>query len=233
MKGVRTKMRVEWIKAVLGDRHSFTVRQFERCRRRLIDRGWCIAAEAEGPAYEQVVAVTPDNPAFNIVCAYDRNKRWFEIAALSRTVGESIVERAGMARLATLGFALVNIDNDHVELCVVDPRAARFINESRLGPQVRGFSTRRVIEAFMLVRSPRRCRVNVSDDRRLITAEVLRERWQIECDDLLSERRRVRLVSSWTVGDSVSTNACSNALPACNRDHLAKVLSGGEVVRGS
>jgi len=128
---------------------------------------------------------------------------------------------------------LANIENDYVELCAVDPRAARFINESRLGPQLRGFSTRRVIEAFMLVRSPRRCRVNISDDRRLITADVLREQWQIECDDLLSERRRVRLVSSWTIGDEVSTNACANALPARSHNHLTETLCGGEVIRGS
>jgi len=193
-------MRVEWVKFVLGENRSFTVGQFERCRRRLVERGWFMAAENEGPAFEKVVAVTAESTAFPLVRAYMGGKRWFKIAELNRTVEAPIATRAGAARLAAMGFALAKSHGDRVKLHVTDPRAARLINESRLGPQARGFSIRGLIEAFMLVRSPRRCRVNISDDRRLATAEALKERWQIKCDDLLGERRRVRLVSSWIVG---------------------------------
>ncbi len=233
MKGVRARMRVEWVKAVLGDNRSFTVRQFERCRRQLAERGWLMAAENEGPAFEKVVAVTADSPAFRLVRAYARGRRWFEIAELSRTVGTPIFERAGADRLAAMGFALAESHGDRVELCVADPRAARFINESRLGPQTRGFSTRGVIEAFMLVRSPGRCRVNVSDARRLATADVLKDRWHIECDDLLGERRRVRLVSSWTVDGHIRTSTHASELHAGERERLAAMSCGEEVVRGS
>ena len=158
-----------------------------------------MAAENEGPAFERVVAVTSESPAFLLVREYVRGTRSFLMTELNRIVGVPITERAGAVRLAAMGFAMSESHGDHVELCVADPRAARYANESRLGPQVRGFSTRGLIEAFMLVRSPGRRRVNVSDDRRLATAGVLKDRWQIECDDLLGERRRVRLVSSWIV----------------------------------
>lgn len=174
MKGVRTRMRVEWVKAVLGNGCRFTVNQFWRVRWHLAERGWLMVAPTEGPALERVVVVNASSTAYGVVRAYRNRTRWFGIDELSRVIGDPINERAGVLHLATLGLALHHIDGNRVELRAADPRAARFVNEARLGPQTRGFGVRRVIEAFLLVRPPERRRVNITDDRRLlrIRAEI-------------------------------------------------------------
>ena len=198
MKGVRAKTRVEWIKAVLGNGCRFTVNQFKRVRRRLAEQGSIMAAQAEGPAFERVVAVNANNTAFGVVRAYREGERWFAIDELTCAVGTSIESERGAFRLATLGLAVLNLSGNQVELRAVDPRAARLVNESRCGRQVRGFGVRRVVEAILSVRNPKRTRVNVNDDRRLLAAEALHDFWEIECDDLLAGRARVRLYSTWT-----------------------------------
>ena len=109
-----------------------------------------------------------------------------------------MAELTGAGNLAKAGFAVVATDGDWIELRAADPRAARLINESRCGRQVRGFGVRRVVEAFLSVRNPARTRINVNDDRRLLAAETLHDCWGIECDDLLVGRTRVRLFSAWT-----------------------------------
>lgn len=207
MKGVRARMRVEWIKAVLGKGCRFTVNQFKRVRWRLAERGWLMAAPTEGPALERVVVVNAGSAAYGVVRAYGKGERWFAVEELSRAVGASISGRTGAIRLATVGLALLRVNGDRVELRSADPRAARFVNEARLGPQVRGFSARRVIEAFLLVRPPERRRINITDERRLLTADVLAKRWFIECDDLLNRRLCVRLVSTWAFDDPAGSPA--------------------------
>jgi len=200
MKGIRAATRAAWIQKILGRGHKFTVKQMERALLIAQFKGRHCAAPADGPALEQIVLVDDAHPMGNIVKAYRDGVRWFEQADLNVRLGADVAMPAGARRLAQAGFAVVDVSNGRVQLRAADPRAARFVNEARLGPQRIGFSSRRVIEAFYAFRQPKRCRVNDSEDRRLGAAEVLQAKWGIRCEDLLDGRARVRLISAWTFG---------------------------------
>lgn len=197
MKGVRTATRSAWVGKVLGPRRKFTVRQMMLVLHLRLFEGWASAMPADGPALEEVAMVHKSNPLATVVRAYQTGTRWFERAGLEALVGARLHTPIGAQRLAMAGFAIVAYDGDRVELRAADPRTARFVNESRHRTSDKGYSARRVIEAMLPVRNPRRRRININDDRRLLAAETLLNRWSINCDDLLAGRLRVRLISNW------------------------------------
>lgn len=92
-----------------------------------------------------------------------------------------------------------SFDGDSLRIEATDPREARYVNMARYGAQSLGASARKVVEAVMQIGNPRRSRINLSENRRLVAALHLENAWAIRCEDLVNvERRRVRLVSSWT-----------------------------------
>lgn len=198
MKGIRSRTRHGIIRRVLGPRCRLTVGQADRAFRGMRKQGWLTAMSPDGPAFEKVAFVHEHHPMATVVADYGSGVRRFARGDLERSVGASVADLAGAANLAKAGFAVVGTDGDWIELRAADPLAAHLINESRCGRQVRGFGVRRVVEAFLSVRNPERTRVNVNDDRRLLTAEALHDCWDIDCDDLLAGRARVRLFSAWT-----------------------------------
>lgn len=207
MKGVRARMRAEWVKAVLGKGCRFTVNQFKRARWRLAERGWLMAAPAEGSALEKVVAVNASSPGYDVVRAYRNGERWFDVEALGQAVGASIKERDGALRLGTLGFALLRVDGDRVELRAADPGEARLVNEVRLTPHVRRFSARRIIGDVFHLRQPNRSRVNMTDTRGRRLKDALRENWFIECEGRPAHgRSRLGLLSTWSFAETPPVN---------------------------
>lgn len=198
MKQVRSKTREEWVKYALGARSRLTVRQMERTLRLQDFNGWISAMLAEGPAYEQIAMILKEHPLAFVVLEYRRGNRWFNIDALQQALGAAIDTRKGADRLAKIGFAVISASGDMVQLRAADPRSARFVNESRCCPQIRGYSVRRVLEAILSIRRPGTSRVNLTDDRRLRLAETLFQEWLIRCDDALTGRLRIRLFSTWT-----------------------------------
>lgn len=201
MKGVRSLSRFQWVRRVLGPDRRFTAGQMGRAVRRLEERGWVVVMPVDGPAYEAVAAIGNAHPLAALAAAYRAGQRWFDRAVVGRALGAPVGSLAGGRQLAKAGFALLGAADGQVVLQAADPREAAIVNEARLGPQSRGFGVRRVIEATLHVRAPGRTRVNVDDDRRLAAAEVLETRWAIRCDDLLGDRRRVRLNSTWTISE--------------------------------
>ena len=200
-------MRVEWIRAVLGKGCRFTGNQFKRVRWRLAERGWLMAAPTDGPAFEKVVAVNASSPAYGVVRAYRDGERWFDVEALGQAVGASITERDGAIRLGTLGFALLRVDGNRVELRAADPGEARLVNEVRLTPHVRRFSARRVIGDVFHLRQPNRSRVNVTDARGQRLKDALRDNWFIECEGRPAHgRSRLGLLSTWTFAEKPPAN---------------------------
>jgi len=199
MLGLRAATRAGWVSKALGAGHKFTAGQARRAFHLRRFEGWHTAAQPDGPALEKVVLIHDVNPLVDLVDEYVAGERWFEIAIVDQRLGASISSVAGARRLAKAGFAIVQADDGRVQLAVTDPRAARFVNEARILTTSKGFSARAVVEAFYAPRQPGRKRVNFdrNGNRRIEAAIILEEKWGIECPDLLSARRRVRLVSKW------------------------------------
>jgi hypothetical protein len=193
------KTRERWVKGDLcGNYTAGKMRQVIRLRQMC---GWHTAADADGSVLEKIVFVHESCPLVEVVKAYAAGTRWFECALLERIIGYPIRSLVFAARLAKIGLAILTAQTDErVELAAADPRAAWFVNNARLHTAKLGFSDRAVIEAFLAPRRHGRRRVNRSDDRRLDTVEVLQNRWQIKCEDMLAQRRRVRLNSMWMFG---------------------------------
>ncbi len=198
MKGIRTATRSEWVRKVLGPKRKFTLRQMERVLHLRWFEGWITAMPAEGPALERLAIVHQGVPMAELVRAYQAGERWFARAEVEAILQTQVDTRLGAQRLGKAGFAIVGCENGRLEVRAVDPRTASLVNESRCRASNKGYSVRRVIEAVLHVRDPRRRRINITDDRRLMAAEVLLSSWSIECEDLLVGRLRVRLISKWT-----------------------------------
>ncbi len=192
-----TKSRLDWIRRILGAGKRLTPLQLERTYHILRHRGWITAMPVEGPAYEQIVFVRADQPVGWIVADYQAGQRHFR-RTLEAALGVGVATPEGVERLAKCGFALTRSGGDEVALAATDPREAKLVNEARRGIQRRGFGVRGVVESVMHLRRPTTRGVNVTDDRRRMTAEALSERWSIQSEDLLVGRMRVRLISSWT-----------------------------------
>ena len=198
MRDVKTKMRAEWVRIALGQGRRFTEGNFRRARFRLLERGFIIIADSAGPAYEKIAAVRRSSPAAELAEAHIAGTRWFSIGEVERAVGESVFGRSGLMRLANLGFVIMRQIGDKLEVERVDTRMARFVNEARLGPQKKGFGIRPLIEAAMSLQHPNRRSIHVTDERRISVAERLAE-FGIDCDDIMGDRKRIRLISRWTL----------------------------------
>jgi len=201
MKGVLTRTREAWVKRAFGTGARFTVKQFQRARMRLVERGFVFAGDIDGPALGQVTAVSSESRCFPLVSQYRDGSRRFRRDDVTHAVGAPIDSFEGARRLATIGFALRDADINYVELCAADAREARLVNETRLGRASRGVGTRRIIESVLSVRSSKRSRVNITETRCILAAETLEERWAINGESLLNCGKRARLQSKWTFKD--------------------------------
>lgn len=200
MRSTHHVTRQELLTAELPAARRFTEGQSTRAFRRKRQRGWTTAMPAAGPPLEKVAFVHAHHKLVALVERVRDGQQWFQEDELNAELGGPWSAFWVMPQLAKIGLAVVDYGDDEVRLRPADPRAAHFVNESRRAVSPRGFKIERLIEAFSPVRNP--CR-RVTDDRRLVLAEVLGDSWEIEADDLLSERRRVRLVSPWTVSKVV------------------------------
>ena len=174
----------------------FTERQSTRAFHSKEQRGWITAMPTTGPALEKVAFVHAHDKLVELVRRVRDGQEWFQEEELNAELGGPWSAFWVLPQLAKIGLAVVDYGEGEVRLRPADPRAARFVNESRRHVSPKGFKIQRLIEAFLPVRDP--CR-RVTDDRRLVLAEVLDGKWEIEADDLFGDRRRVRLVSRWTV----------------------------------
>ena len=200
MRSTHHVTRQELLTAELPAARRFTEGQSARAFRSKGQRGWTTAMPAAGPPFEKVAFVHAHHKLVRLVRRVRDGQEWFQEEQFNAELGGPWSAFWVMPQLAKIGLAVVDYGEGEVRLRPADPRAARFVNESRRQVSPKGFKIQRLIEAFLPVRDP--CR-RVTDDRRLVLAEVLGESWEIEADDLLSERRRVRLVSPWTVSKVV------------------------------
>ena len=198
MKGIVSRTRLEWVKKVLGSRRSFTAKNVQRAFNWRQQEGWITAMVADGPAYERIAMVRESHPIASIIRQYGLGDRWFDRTAIEAALGASVSTRTGAGRLAKVGFGIRRANGAQIELVAADPKEAFYVNEARCCPQIRGYSRRGVIESVLHVRRPGTKRVNVDDDRCVQAHDVLLKKWGIRCDDLLQDRKRVRLFSSWT-----------------------------------
>jgi len=198
MKGIVSRTRLEWVKNVLGARRSLTAKNVQRAFNWRQREGWISAMEADGPAYERVAMVRETHPIAPIIRQYGLGTRWFDRASVEAAIAALVSTRMGAGRLAKAGFAIRQANGSQIELAATDPKEALYINEARCCPQIRGHGYRGVIESVLHVRRPGTRRINVDDARRIQAHDVLMKKWGIRCDDLLQERKRVRLFSSWT-----------------------------------
>jgi len=164
-----------------------------------MERGILILVSSEGPAYEKVAGVSRKSAASALGEAYINGQRVFTIDSIEKALCESIYGRRGMTGLAELGFVVVRQIGGSLELRLEDVRLAWFINLSRLGPQPKGFGIRPLTEAALCLRHPKRRGIHMTADRRLQVAIRLGD-FEIDCEDILSDRKRIRLFSRWTLG---------------------------------
>jgi hypothetical protein len=177
----------------------FTDGQSARAFRSKGTRGWTTAMPAAGPPFEKVAFVHAHHRLAGLVRRVRDGQEWFDEDAFNAELGGPWSAFWVLPQLAKIGLAVVDNGDGEVRLRPADPRAARFVNESRRKASPKGYKIQRLIEAFLPVRDPRRPHLNVTENRRLALAEVLDDKWEIDADDLFSERRRIRLVSRWTV----------------------------------
>jgi hypothetical protein len=153
----------------------------------------------KGPTHEWVTVIRASHPLAFIVREYDANAGHFDQERLEQALGSRLNTQSGANRLAMAGFAIVRLDGTQVELRPADPRVARFVNRARLRPQHGGgYKVHRVIEAMLYLPPKANRRRKVTVDRRLKAYYILKEKWLINCDDLLDPRSTVRLVSCWS-----------------------------------
>jgi hypothetical protein len=183
----------------LPDARNFTEKHSTRAFRSKQRRGWTTTMPAAGPPFEMVAFVHTNHPLVNLVRRVREGQEWFDEDILNAELGGPWATFWVLPKLAKIGLAVVDNGNGEVRLRPADPRAARFVNYSRSQAGPKGYKIQRLIEAFLPVRDPRRGQLNVTENRRLALAEVLDEKWEIDAEDLFTDRRRVRLVSRWTV----------------------------------
>jgi hypothetical protein len=171
--------------------------------------------DAEGPLYERVPFVRADSALADLVRRYRAGERWFEIGALESLLKARISTAVGAARLARVGFAVVALRDERVQLRAADPRAALIVNEARCGADPDGYTANQLVEAFLLLRNPRRGGVRVTDDRRIKLDDVLKDDWGLRTEGLLTYEHRVRLRSRWTYND-VAPHAATPRLDGQN-----------------
>lgn len=182
---------------------NFTEKQSARAFSSKESRGWATAMPPDGPPFEMVAFVHANHKLFELVGRVQDGQGWLDEDALNAELGGPWSAFWVLPQLAKIGLAVVDSGDGEVRLRPADPRAARFVNEARCGVSPKGYKIQRLIEAFLPVRDPRRSHLKVTDRRRLALAEVLDEKWEIEADDLFTDRLRIRLVSRWTLSELI------------------------------
>lgn len=199
MRSTHHITRQKLLTAELPTARRFTEGQSARAFHSKGQRGWTTAMPAAGPPFEKVAFVHVHDKLVELVRRVRDGQEWFREDELNAELGGPWSAFWVLPQLAKIGLAVVDYGEGEVRLRPADPRAARFVNESRKQTGSRGYKIERLIEAFLPVRDPRRSHLRVTDNRRLALAEVLDAWWEIDADDLYGDRRRVRLVSRWTV----------------------------------
>jgi hypothetical protein len=144
------------------------------------------------------VAALRTNHALAVVFrGYAAGVRYFDRERLEQALGRPLDSRAGASRLAAAGLGMVRMVGRLVELRATDPRTARLVNRSRLGPQLRGYRVHKVLEALLCLAPKAKRRRAVTEDRRLQAALLLADERLIDADDLLECRPFIRLRSRW------------------------------------
>lgn len=198
MRPINYITRQEVLNAEIPQACRYTDGQSARAFQSKEGRGWISAMPAEGPPFEMVAFVHQNHQLSNLVKRVRDGQEWFLEDELEAELGGPWMSFWIIPLLAKVGLALAGYKGEEVHLRPADPRAARFINESRRQISCRGYKVQCLIEAFLPIRDPRRSHIKVKDDRRLAVAEILDSIWDVDADDLLSNRLRIRLVSRWT-----------------------------------
>ena len=196
MRKIRAKTRPDWVKAALGRERKYTEGQAVMAFQKLALEGWVTAMPPYGPAWEMVAMVHVSSPLAAIVTAAGGGQALFDQLELDDRLGAPVASRNGCEVLGSAGLAIAGADSCQVILQPYDPQGAKLINESRCHFSRKGYLARTVIEAILPVHNPARRHANAKDARRLDAAIIL-ESFQISADDLLDDRRWVRLKSHW------------------------------------
>lgn len=199
MRPLHAITRRELILKELADAQRYGCRHAQAAFREKACRGWVTAMPAEGPPFEMVAFVHANHSLAQLVRAAANGQRRFaldpECTALVTPTGGHV----DLCELGGVGLAIARISEDAIELLPADPRAARLVNAARHRVGRRGYRATAVIEAFLPCRNPECSRIIATASRRLYVAGLLAEHWAIDCEDLLDEKRWVRLVSRWFV----------------------------------
>jgi hypothetical protein len=200
MRQIHHITRQELLFNELPNAQRFTDGQSARAFRRKGRRGWGTAMTPEGPPFEMVAWVHEHHPLAHLVRWVREGGRWLTEGDLNARLGGAWMTACALQALSKVGLAVAGHRDGQVQLRPADPRAVRFVNESRRHVSRRGYKVQCLIEAFLPVRNPGRTRLNVKSDRRLAVALNLESDWDIEALDLLDDDRDwIRLVSRWTV----------------------------------
>ena len=188
MKQIHHITRRELLLAELPGAKRFTDGQSARAFRSKEDRGWLTAMPADGPPFEMVAFVHQNHPLAPLVQRVRGGQDRFDEEDLKAELGGAWAAFWVIPQLAKVGLAVVDYAEGEVRFQPADPRAACFVNESRRQASERGYKIEKLMEAFLSDRDPRRSYIKVTDDSRLELAHVLDTRWEIEAEDLLSNR---------------------------------------------
>ena len=86
---------------------------------------------AAGPAFEKVAFVHAHHTLVGLVGRVRDGQEWFQEEDLNAELGGSWSAFWVLPQLAKIGLAVVDYGEGEVRLRPADPRAARFVNESR------------------------------------------------------------------------------------------------------
>jgi len=203
MRRFRHKSRVGWVKRVLGRNRRFTPGHMRHALLLLGAEGWASAMPPDGPVDEEFALVHCDHPMFEIIRQLPTCDFSIDRSTVERAIGSSLAAEVGAETLAQCGLAVAALRGNHVVLHSANRAAARVINLARIHPSMRGYAARNLIHAFARPKRPGRRRVNLNDDLRMNAAEVL-QAWQIDAEDLLDRRGRIRVRSAWTYPEADS-----------------------------
>lgn len=185
--------------AELSGARRFTDGQSLLAFREKRKRGWISAMPGDGPPLQVIAFVHRNQSLFELVREVGEGRAWIPGDRLDRYLDEPWTALRALRSLARVGLAVGGFAEGSVHLIAADPRGSNLVNESRHHTSRRGCNIRGLIEALLPCRNPSRSRVNATDTRRILVAEILDEEWDIDTEGLLEERAWIRLVSRWRV----------------------------------
>lgn len=160
---------------------------------RMEQEGLVCGMPPDGPAHERLAWVPATAPVGRIVAAVSSRGGEFRIEELERDLGRPVSSPETLDRLGRAGLAIVsNPSPGSVLLLPASPDVAQITNRSRLGCAKKGYSYRRLAQAF----TPGRPTGRITDDRRLEIAEEM-EKLDLDASEILDGRRFVHVRSKW------------------------------------